>query len=151
MQLFTHTKYMGKKQVNYHWQGHNIIFRNLIALPRLCKPLGMSLHSDIQFIYLQIKQEARVVLAVWESLCCRQHFLKRLGTKSGHDSAKHELPMHCQGWGEKCIPRGLFGRSLKRTEELGLPLHLALKHLVLEGCIHVSCAQFKKLTKEPHK
>lgn len=64
MQLFTHTKYMGKKQVNYHWQGHNIIFRNLIALPRLCKPLGMSLHSDIQFIYLQIKQEARVVLAV---------------------------------------------------------------------------------------
>lgn len=144
-------KVQGKKQVNYHWQGHNMIFRSLITPPRLFEPLGMSLHCDIQFIYLQIKQETRVLLAEWDSLCCRQHFSKRLGTKSGHDSTKHELLVHCQGWGEKCIPRGLFGRSLKRTEELGLPLYLALKHLVLEGCINVWRAQFKKLTKEPRK
>lgn len=126
-----------------------MIFRSLIAPPRLCEPLGMSLHSDNQFIYLQIKQESRVLLAEAESLCWGQHFLKRLGTKSGHDSARHELPRYCQGWREKCIPRGFRGRSLKRTEELGLTVYLAVKHLLLEGCINVWCAQFKKPTQQP--
>lgn len=56
-------KVQGKKQVNYHWQGHSMIFPSLISPPGLCESLGMSLHSDNQFIYLQIKQESRLLLA----------------------------------------------------------------------------------------